>query len=274
MLILNSFSNFSAKEFGSFVGKHYICTKLVKHRHSFLNGYGRLRTAFLLYCKTNMAHRVTFYIDGFNFYYGLRRTKRNEPQWGDYYWIDLVKLCSSFLGEGQQLEKVVYFTASPLNPEKSSRQSAFLNANKLLNGDRFEIVRGKYLEKQIQCPNCHYAISRPEEKKTDVNISVRMLGDCVLNATDVIVLVSADSDLVPPLEFIQKHYPDKRIKVYFPPSNFSCDLRDNLFHHSSKPVLLYKNEHRFREAVMSDVVTDGIKQYEIPEKWIPNNIVR
>ena len=29
----------------------------------------------------NMAQRVTFYIDGFNFYYGLRRTKRNEPQW-------------------------------------------------------------------------------------------------------------------------------------------------------------------------------------------------
>ena len=28
---------------------------------------------------TNMAQRVTFYIDGFNFYYGLRRTKRNEP---------------------------------------------------------------------------------------------------------------------------------------------------------------------------------------------------
>lgn len=56
-----------------------------------------------------MAQRVTFYIDGFNFYYGLRRTKRNEPQ-------------------------------------------AFLNANKLINGDRFEVVRGKYLDKQIQCP--------------------------------------------------------------------------------------------------------------------------
>ena len=91
-----------------------------------------------------MAQCVTFYIDGFNFYYGLRRTKRNEPQWADYYWIDMVKLCQSFLGEGQEVEKVIYFTASSLNPEKSSRQSAFLNANKLLNGNRFEVVRGKY----------------------------------------------------------------------------------------------------------------------------------
>ena len=60
-----------------------------------------------------MAQRVTFYIDGFNFYYGLRRTKRNEPQWADYYWIDMVKLCQGFLGEGQEVEKVIYFTASP-----------------------------------------------------------------------------------------------------------------------------------------------------------------
>ena len=222
----------------------------------------------------NMAQRVTFYIDGFNFYYGLRRTKRNEPQWGDYYWIDMVKLCQGFLGEGQEVEKVIYFTASPLNPEKSSRQSAFLNANKLINGNRFEVVRGKYLDKQIQCPNCHYALSRPEEKKTDVNISVRMIADCVLDATDTIVLVSADSDLVPPLEFIQKQYPEKRIKVYFPPSNFSCDLKDNLTHHSSKPVLMYKNERRFRDAIMPDVVTDGTKRYEVPEKWRPANIVR
>ena len=45
----------------------------------------------------------------------LLRTKRNEPQWADYYWIDMVKLCPGFLGEGQEVEKVIYFTASPLN---------------------------------------------------------------------------------------------------------------------------------------------------------------
>ena len=69
-------------------------------------------------------------------------------------------------------------------------------------------------------------------------------------------------------------YPEKRIKVYFPPSNFSCDLKDNLIHHSSKPVLMYKNERRFRDAIMPDVVTDGTKRYEVPEKWRPANIVR
>lgn len=211
--------------------------------------------------------RVTFYVDGFNFYFGLKRIKNIEPKWRRYYWIDVVKLFKSFLGENQQLEKVVYFTASPLSPQKNSRQSAFLNANKLINGEKFEIVRGKYLEKHIICPYCKTEISRPEEKKTDVNISIRMIADCMLDKTDIVVLVSADSDLVPPLEFIQTYYTHKIIKVYFPPSNYSYDLKDNLIHHKSKPVLLRKNQRRFEEAVMSDVVTNGVKSFIIPDKW-------
>ncbi len=214
-----------------------------------------------------MIERVTFYIDGFNFYFGLKRSRNTDSDWGKYYWIDMVKLCESFLGEGQVLSKVIYFTASPLSPDKNSRQSAFLNANKVLNGDRFEVVRGKYLEKQIICPNCKYNISRPEEKKTDVNISIRMIADCVQDKTDKIVLVSADSDLIPPLEFIQKQYPQKGIKVYFPPSNYSSDLKDNMLHHRSKPVLMKNNKRRFEMAVMPDEVVVGKLKYTIPSKW-------
>ena len=70
--------------------------------------------------------RVTFYIDGFNFYYGLRTAKQVDEKWYNAYWVDLVKFFSLFLGEGQVLEKVIYFTASPLNKEKSRHQSAFL----------------------------------------------------------------------------------------------------------------------------------------------------
>lgn len=211
--------------------------------------------------------RVTFYVDGFNFYFGLKRTKQVDPAWHDFYWIDMVKLCESFLGPEQTLEKVIYFTASPLSPQKNSRQSAFLNANKLINGNKFEIVRGKYLEKHITCPYCRGDISRPEEKKTDVNISIRMIEDCVLGVTDIVALVSADSDLVPPIELIQRRFPKIGIKVYFPPSNFSNDLKDNLIHHRSKPVMMKKNIRRFQSAVMPDVVSKDGKSYTIPDKW-------
>lgn len=70
--------------------------------------------------------RVTFYIDGFNFYFGLKRTKRIDPAWKRFYWIDMVKLCESFLGTGQVLEKVIYFTASPLSPQKIAVKVLFL----------------------------------------------------------------------------------------------------------------------------------------------------
>ena len=214
-----------------------------------------------------MTKRVTFYIDGFNFYFGIKRARSIDRNWGNCYWIDVVKLCESFLGEDQILEKVVYFTASPMNPAKNSRQSSFLNANKLINGEKFEIVRGKYMDKIITCPNCNMSFSKPEEKKTDVNISVRMLADCMEDKTDTVALVSADSDLIPPLEHIQRLFPQKGIKVYFPPTNYSNDIKDNLLHHRSKPVLMKNNLPRFLRAVMDDEVSDGIRTFRIPQKW-------
>ena len=44
----------------------------------------------------------------------------------------------------------------PLDPDKSSRQSALLNANAIIHPDKFEIVRGKYINKTIMCPHCHF----------------------------------------------------------------------------------------------------------------------
>ena len=76
----------------------------------------------------------------------------------------------------------------------------------------------------MECPHCQGAIHKPEEKRTDVNVAIQMVGDCALDKTDTVVLVSAYSDLVPPLEFIRDNYPNKKIRVYFPPSYSSIDL--------------------------------------------------
>lgn len=211
--------------------------------------------------------RVTFYVDGFNFYYGLRTEKRINSEWKKAYWIDLIQLFQQFLGKEQILEKVIYFTAAPLSKDKSSRQSAFLNANKLINGDKFEVVRGKYLEKIIVCPKCKYPIVRPEEKKTDVNLSICMIADCIEDKTDILVLVSGDSDFIPPVEFIQNRYTDKNIKVYFPPAIFSSNLASNMRQHKSKAIFLKNNLPKFMNSRMDDVVEKGEKKYTIPEKW-------
>lgn len=211
--------------------------------------------------------RVIFYIDGFNFYYGLRRAKYADNRWLKAYWINVVKLCEQFLGEGQILEKVVYFTASPLNPDKSMRQSAFLNANKAISGPRFEVVRGKYLKKEIICPYCQGHISRPEEKRTDVNISVRMVGDAVLRKADIYALVSADSDLLTPINYIRQNFKDTIVKVYFPPSNFSHDIRDTLSAWGKKPVLMIKSFYLFDRAHLADAVEGDGERFICPDNW-------
>lgn len=209
--------------------------------------------------------RVSFYIDGFNFYYGIKRSIQTDKKWGNAYWLDVVKLCSGFIAPDEKLEQVVYFTAAPLGTGKSSRQGAFLNANKAINGNIFEVVRGKYLEKHIECPYCKADISRPEEKKTDVNISIRMISDCIHGSTDVIVLVSADTDLIPPLEFIKDEFPKIKIRVCFPPSNYSHDIADTLKQWRVKPTLMNKNYRRFENAIMPDSVANG--KYTIPLEW-------
>jgi len=211
--------------------------------------------------------RVNFYVDGFNFYYGLKRLKAIDADWQKFYWLDFVKLFGLFLGSNQMLQKVYYFTAPPLSIRKSNRQGLLFDANKALNGSRFEVVKGMFYEKETICPVCNAKYTKPEEKRTDVNISVQMMGDCSLCSVDTLVLVCADSDLVPPLQFIKKYHPEKKIKVYFPPDNFSGALRDFMRANKGKVVRLEKSKVKFFNSIMPDTVTKAGTTYTIPPKW-------
>lgn len=213
-----------------------------------------------------MAIRTTFYIDGFNFYNGIKSASKNiNGNWKNYYWIDFVKLCNSFLSQSHELVKVKYFSAPPFDAGKQSRQSALFKANKLINGDTISIINGKYYRKPITCMgSCRETFHISEEKRTDVNISVEMIGDCAFNKTDLIILISADSDLVPPVDYIIKNFPDKKVKVYFPPKRSSYDLKDIV---NGNVIYLDRSEGKFRDAIMPTIVEcDGI-QARKPEQW-------
>lgn len=207
--------------------------------------------------------KVTFYFDGFNFYNGLKDKSKIDPIWKNYYWLDLVKFCNSFLSEEHSLVKVKYFTAPPRDDKKRSRQSAFFSANKLLNGDIIEIINGKYQNKDINCKICKDSFIGQEEKRTDVNIAITMLMDCVLNNTDILILISADSDQIPTIQTIKTEFSHKKVKVYFPPERNSSDILN-----ISKPIIfLGDNELKFKNSVMPTIVTDGIKKYTKPDNW-------
>jgi uncharacterized LabA/DUF88 family protein len=175
----------------------------------------------------------------------------------------VVGFCKQFISDAHTLVQVKYFTAPPLDNQKRSKQSAFFNANKLMHGEMFNIINGQYQNKQINCKKCRQVFVAQEEKRTDVNISVNMIMDCVFDRADILILVSADSDQVPTVQAIKTNFPHKKVKVYFPPQRNSTAL----FNISKPIVFLGDNEKKFANAVMPATVTFKGKTYTRPANW-------
>lgn len=89
----------------------------------------------------------------------------------------------------------------------------------------------------------------------------------VYNETDIVVVVSADTVLIPPIDFILNNFPDKKVKVYFPPANHSLDINGYMKAHKSNVVKLESNAVKFNNAIMPETVTVGSRTYTIPENW-------
>ena len=166
-------------------------------------------------------NRVVGYIDGFNLFFGLRDSGLRR-----YYWLSPELLIQNLMKPWQTLAGVRYFSArispSPGDPDKHLRQQTYLEAVETLAG--VEAIYGHYLSKPKQCRTCGAQWQQAEEKMTDVNIAVRLLADAMDDAFDTAMIVSADSDLVPPVEAVRARFPAKRIIIASPPARHSAKL--------------------------------------------------
>jgi uncharacterized LabA/DUF88 family protein len=174
--------------------------------------------------------RVIAYIDGFNVYHGLRAGRLRR-----FYWLDLRRLSQNLLRPPQTLVFTKYFTARisgawpgdppdrarHLNAERK-RQSDFLEALDTLPD--FKRYDGHFLGKAVTCRACGASWRTHEEKMTDVQIATELLTDAFQDRFDTALLMSADSDLVPPTLAVQRIFRKKRIVVAFPPSRVSVEL--------------------------------------------------
>lgn len=168
----------------------------------------------------DLRQRVVVYIDGYNLYHGLR-----QKRWRHLYWLDLWRLGQELLKPGQLLEAVRYFTTRIKGPDDSRRrQEVYLEAVTIGHPD-LSIDFGHFLQKPMECHACRAVWIRHEEKKTDVNIACRLLEDAMDDRFDVAMLVSGDSDLVPPIEVLKRRWRSKRVITVFPPGRFSDALQ-------------------------------------------------
>ncbi len=165
------------------------------------------------------------YIDGFNLYYGMKAGGLRR-----YYWLDLRMLSFQLLKPPQQLVEVKYFTARVSDPaDKRKRQSDYLEALRTHCG--IKPFEGQFLAKAVECHRCGNSWPKHEEKMTDVNVATEMLADAFQNRYDTAILVSGDSDLVPPIRAIKRLFPALRVIVAFPPNRYSRNLADTAHGH-------------------------------------------
>jgi len=162
--------------------------------------------------------RVIAYVDGFNLYFGLK-----SKGWRRYYWLDIPMLARNLLKPDQRLLVTKYFTARIAGPpDKEKRQSTYIEALQTRAG--LEILYGRYQLNPRLCTHCGFRDEVPNEKMTDVNMAVEMLKDAYRDGFDAALLISADSDLVPPVRAVRDLFPRRRVVVAAPPGRYSSAL--------------------------------------------------
>jgi uncharacterized LabA/DUF88 family protein len=163
-------------------------------------------------------NRVVVYIDGFNLYFGMMDAGFNHCKW-----LNIEKLVRSYLTANQELVEIKYFTSRITNnPQKQRRQTTYLEA---IETTEVKIIYGLYKAKQIECGNCGHNWNISNEKMTDVNIATHIIIDAFHDKYDTAILISGDSDLVPPIKAVHQNFPNKVVSVFFPsqsPQQYSC----------------------------------------------------
>ena len=208
--------------------------------------------------------RVIAYVDGFNLYYGLR-----ESEWRRFYWLDLPALARSLILPYQDLVQTKYFTSRIVKPPgKHKRQGTYLEALEAHCGRGVKMYFGYNQSDPWTCKSCGKVALASSEKKTDVHIAVEIMMDAFTDAFDTALVVTADSDLVPPIQAVKKHFPGKRIVVFFPPKRHSFELKQEA--HAAFTI----GRAKFAGAQMPDRVqkSDGTELCR-PAKWMHEETV-
>ena len=214
--------------------------------------------------------RISFYIDGFNLYYGLRLRKKHATNrdWvlptGKYKWLNIETLCKR-LKRNDEIISIKYFTARITSPTDAIlRQQHYLNA--LKSTPLVEIIEGHFLEsyptmKLCEPPHDKVKVIKQEEKRTDVNIASHMLIDGFHDKYDAAALITNDSDLCYPISFIRNEL-KKPVFVFNPQLRPSKSLKE------CATSIYHINDNTLKSAQFPRIVeVDGGKKFSRPTEW-------
>lgn len=158
--------------------------------------------------------RVACYVDGFNLYHAVDALGQPGLKWAD-----LDSLARSYLREGDELVRTVFFTAlSTWDKAKRGRHVGYINA---LEHTGVKVLKSNFDRVPKWCHASSQWCKIREEKQTDVAIAVEMLADCYRLGIDRILLLSADSDQIPAVATIRAEFPNVIVFLIAPPKRLS-----------------------------------------------------
>lgn len=173
--------------------------------------------------------RTTVYIDGFNLYYRMLKERPGMK------WVNPKALVEQIVNPSHVITRVNYYTARisarPPDVTAPARQATYLKA--LATVPEIAVHEGTFMTSKpwmalAQPPQARpngYVWTQPvpslvkviksEEKGSDVNLGVHLVRDAFLNAFDVAVVLTNDSDLMEPIR-IAVHEAGKRVGLLVP----------------------------------------------------------
>jgi uncharacterized LabA/DUF88 family protein len=157
--------------------------------------------------------RVMIFIDGSNFYHGLREEfeiKKEEAHKVPA--VDFSKFGNFLCGSGRKLEKIHYYNA-PLSQNDKDKE-AYKEQQRFFNSLQFVpnliFTKGRLEKRYIKIEHKGIAkifgkesVSFHVEKGIDVNIAVDMLKLAFANQYDTAILVSGDGDFASVVEAVK-----------------------------------------------------------------------
>ena len=198
---------------------------------------------------------MAFFVDGFNLYHALENNVYRK-----YKWLDISKLCQSFLRKQDRVSGIYYFTALTIwDQNKVDRHKNYIRA---LESKGIQIIYGEFKRKDRICRLYHKTYQTFEEKQTDVNIAIHLFRYALEGRYDTAVIISGDSDLIPSISAVKSIFPNKSIGIILPIGRASESLKNiSDFHMKMK-------EYHLSSCLFPSIVNIGQSQtVSRPESW-------
>ena len=213
--------------------------------------------------------KTIVYVDGFNFYY---RALKAHPS---FKWIDPLRLCKNILNKEHKYVGLKYFSATvnnpPHDPSKSQRQQMYFRALKTIPNT--EIILGHFsihkkwmnLATPIKTSNNQTIrkaeVIKYEEKGSDVNIASEILIDAYENKYDAAVLISNDSDLTRPIQYVKKKL--KKKVIVLNPQKEKRSMQLNRYSTVQKDI----SEKHLKMSLFPEKLKDDRGWFTKPSSW-------